>query len=47
MGQSDAQFGFPYQFARTPNDYTSLLKELNQYGQNSTYSLPGGIGGTP
>lgn len=43
MGQADAQFGFPYAFARTPMDYTSLLNQLNQYGQNSTYSLPQGV----
>ena len=43
MGAQDAQFGFPYAFARQPEDFLGLLNQLNQYGRNSTYSLPQGV----
>lgn len=43
LGHQDAQFGFPYQYATQNPDYLSVLNQLNQYGRNSTYSLPGNI----
>jgi hypothetical protein len=43
MGQQAAEFGFPYQFAGQSPDYLSILKQLNEYGQGSTYSLPQGM----
>lgn len=45
MGQQNAQVGLPYQFATQSPDFLSVLKELQQYGSGSTFSLPAGAPG--
>lgn len=45
MGQQNAQFGFPYQFATQSPDYLSVLSQLQQYGSNAAFSLPSGAPG--
>jgi hypothetical protein len=47
MGQQDAQFGFPYQFATQAPDYLSILRQLQQYGSAGSFSLPTGAPGAP
>lgn len=43
LGEQNATFGFPFQFARRAPDYISVLNELNSLGKNSgPYALPAG-----